>query len=152
MKTLLTTILSTTLFFSLFGQTKTDFDNMTTVEIRKFLLQQNESEPAKILTKKHNVSRITSYSLLVGSLVFAISSSDSSNDPGLQSGTVLTGLLAGVMFIGSGLTGIAASERLKKAKSVYLTGGTNTIPSASISMIRNDGEIMKSIFKYPTTH
>lgn len=150
MKTSLTTILSFLLALSLNGQTKTDFKDMDTHEIRKFLLEQNESEPAKNMLKKHNTSRITAYSLLAGSLVFAIASGESSGDPGLQSGTVVTGLVAGLLFVGAGLAGITASERMKKAKSIYLTGSTSVNSNRKTPIIRNEREVMNSIFKYPT--
>ncbi|WP_436515860.1 hypothetical protein [Ekhidna sp. To15] len=150
MKTLLTTIFSFVLVLSLFSQAKTDFNNMEASEIRQFLLQQNESGSARIMIKKHNTSRITAYTMLAGSLVFAVASGDSSGDSGLQSGTIVTGLLAGVMFIGAGLSGIAASERMKKAKSIYLTGGTNATSAGGISIIRDEREIIQSVLKYPT--
>ena len=150
MKYIFTFILALTLINPVFSQNTTDFGSMTPAEIRHFLLTQTDSEEAQIMIKKHNTSRITAYSMLAGSVLLMIVSNNSSKDSTTESKTIVTGLFAGVLFAGAGIAGITASERMKKAKGIY---NSQTSPSLSFHrQVRNEAEVINSIFRYPRPH
>lgn len=151
MKNLLTTLIALTLVIPLMGQVKTNFSDMTSSEVRQFLLNQDVSEPALKMTKKHNISRITSYGFMAVSLMFTIAAIDASNESGLAAPKFVTGFLAGTTGVIAGIYGFAASKRLKKAKDIYLNAGNNPVGYIDVQ-IRDEAEILNSITRYPKPH
>lgn len=149
MKTLLTIIIVFTVASPLIGQENTDLSNMSAPEIRELLLNQNISEEAKTLTQKHNKARSSAYAFLLTSVILGIVSGEASNPEKDNSGSILLGFGAGMSLIVAGISGIKASEHLKNAKQSYLSANSGRTGSTSFQM-RNEQEILKSIFKYPT--
>lgn len=151
MKNLLTTLLALILVTPLLGQGKTSFTGMDAQEIRQFLLNQTDSEPAKEMIRKHNISRRTSYVFLTASAILFVASNNSTNPDEDNVTAIKLGTGAGLSFLIAIISGVTAAERKKKAMNMYL----NPLPKTSKvgnTYIRNESEIMNSLFKYPTPH
>lgn len=126
-----------------------NFSTMEPKEVRTFLLNQDDSEIAKTLTMKHNRSRVSSYSFLALSVIMGIASSNATNPETDNKNSISLGLGAGVSFFIAGITGIAAYERLKKAKDSY-SETTQILTEQSQIQIRDEAMVLNAIFKYPT--
>ncbi|MEP1033435.1 hypothetical protein [Ekhidna sp.] len=147
MKVLLTTIITCAMTFSLLAQGKSDFNSMSAPEIRTFLLNQDDSKTAKTLTEKHNTSRISAFSFFAASVILGIASGGAKNPDKDNNASIQLAAYSGISFFIAGACGIAASERLKKAKNAYLTTNVSSENDTSFH-IRNDAVILASIFKY----
>ncbi len=146
MKKFILCIACLAMFFSTTGQVKTNFNNMTPREVRQFLLNQEDSEPVKLMIKKHNASRVSAYVFFATSLVMVIASDNSSNPDVDGKNTILLSTGAGIGFAIAGICGIVASERIKKAKNMYLNSANNSLGTLP-SQIRNESLIIDSVFK-----
>ncbi len=131
-------------------QKTVNFSTMEPKDVRIFLLNQENSEIAKTLIVKHNRSRVSSYSFLALSAIMGIASSTATNPETDNKNSITLGLGAGVSFFIAGITGIAAYERLKKAKGSYLETTQAIHIEQSQTQIRDEAAVLNAIFKYPT--
>ncbi len=142
MKHIITLAITLSFMGPSFGQYSQNLDSMSRKEIRKLILNQDESKKARSLMKSHQgVKGFSIMSYTVGFLSLA-SGSSPSNDQEVNIGGIY-----GAMFIGAGLLFTIISERMyydsvKEYRKVQSTSYTK-----NYSYIRDSSLVFKTLNK-----
>ncbi|WP_370087907.1 hypothetical protein [Ekhidna sp.] len=114
------------LFLTMFSCTvslcqKTEsLDGMSQSEIRSLLLKQNDSDEAREMIVKHNRSRVTSYVFFTSAIVLGAIAGSSKNPDKDNKNSIIATTYAWTSGLVAIACTIAAEQRFKKAKAIYL--------------------------------